>query len=95
MPDVGDCQFFIGKDDETLWVSNPLTLPSKTKSKNIIKILPGPKRVTRGLSNELGVFLTFITLEMIVYIVHYTNLYIEDRKNKVQFSRERDCTFTT
>ncbi|XP_049809237.1 uncharacterized protein LOC126252390 [Schistocerca nitens] len=41
------CHFYIRKDQETLWINNPLALPGKPKCKNIIKVLPGPKRTGR------------------------------------------------
>lgn len=34
-------QFFVGKDQETLWRSEPVAFPGKTKYKNLIKFLSG------------------------------------------------------
>ncbi|CAH1961036.1 unnamed protein product [Acanthoscelides obtectus] len=39
----GDKFFYIGKDEENVWKSTPVSFTSKTRSKNIIKILPGSK----------------------------------------------------
>lgn len=80
-----DFDIFFGKNGETFWISNNLTLPTqKTKSKNLIKIFPGSTRFTRDIKSELDIFFSFIPIEMIDKIVFYTNKFIEKRAVKVQ-----------
>lgn len=100
-----ETNIYLGKDNETFWISNCLALPkSKTKSKNIIKTLPGPTRVARDTPTELDSFLKFITVEMIDKIVEYTNFYIRERLGKIkekyrksgsEFFRDRDFKDTS
>lgn len=52
-------RFFIGKDGETLWANEPVASISKTKSKNIIKIFPGPKELLVNVKQKLNVFHNF------------------------------------
>lgn len=87
--------FFIGKDNCSIWISSPLALPSKTKSKNILKILPGPKFAAKNTSNELETFLKFISIDIIDSIVRYTNIYIENRRQEIEYGRSRDCNSTS
>lgn len=75
----------MGKNGETFWFSNNLALPKqKIKSKNIVKILPGPTRFSREAKNEIDIFLKFFPLEIIDKIVLYTNKFIHKRATKVQ-----------
>lgn len=87
-------RFFIGKDGETLWANEPVANISKTKSKNIIKIFPGPKHNARQCKTEIECFLQIISMDMIEKIVFYTNIYIEWRKNANPNSRDRDFRLT-
>lgn len=75
----------MGKNGETFWFSNNLALPrQKIKSKNILKILPGPTRFSREAKSEIDTFLKFFPLEIIDKIVLYTNKFIDKRAIKVQ-----------
>ncbi|ENN77514.1 hypothetical protein YQE_05993, partial [Dendroctonus ponderosae] len=89
-----DYCFFIGRDNETIWISKPLS-SGKTKAKNIIKILPGPKGSAKNIHKEVDAFSLFITDQMIADIVTNTNIYIEKKKIEVEYSRPRDCRETT
>jgi hypothetical protein len=89
-------RFYLGKDFSTIWANNPQAVPSKTKSKNIIKTFPGPKGPARESSNELESFLNIISLDMIDNIVKYTNIYIaKKRAENIQTSRPRDYSDTS
>ncbi|CAH1973367.1 unnamed protein product [Acanthoscelides obtectus] len=88
----GDEFFYIGKDEENVWKST-VSFTSKTRSKNIIKILPGSKGAAKTVSNHLESFYIFISNEMIDNIVTCTNLYIENKKQN--FARDRDCKITS
>lgn len=90
-----DYQFYIGKDEETIWKSTPVATCNKIKAKNIIKVLPGPKGPAKNVSTELESFFTIITKDMIDHIVACTNLYIENKKANVLYQRERDCKLTS
>lgn len=85
-------KFYIGKDETTLWVSNRSAVEYKPKHR--IKILSGPTPQAKNTRTELDAFLKFMSLEMIESIVNYTNIYIQKKKIKFQFSRERDYKFT-
>lgn len=91
----GDFQFYIGKDEETIWKSSPVCSNHKTKAKNIIKVFPGAKGATKKASNPLESFLTFITTEMIDSIVTCTNIYLENKRSNINYQRDRDCKSTT
>lgn len=74
----------MGKNEETFWFSNNLALPKqKTKSKNIIKVMPGPTRFSKEAKSEIDIFLKFFPLEIIDKIVLYTNKFIDKRAAKV------------
>ena len=77
-----------------IWISEPLS-SHKTKARNIIKILPGPKINVRNTLKELDAFFLFITEEMIDEIVTNTNRYIENKRNEVNYARIRDCRDTS
>lgn len=89
-----DNRFYIGKDNENIWMSQPVS-STKVKAKNIIKILPGPKSTARYTPKEIDAFNLFITDEMIDSIVENTNIYIEKKRSDVNYSRERDCRSTS
>ncbi|PSN58115.1 hypothetical protein C0J52_01014 [Blattella germanica] len=73
--EISDFRFYIGKDGQTIWISEPLPT-HKTKAKNIIKILPGPKMNAKNTPKELDAFYLFITEDMLDDIVTNTNIYI-------------------
>lgn len=89
-----DYRFFIGRDNETLWRSKPISV-GKTPVKNIIKVLPGPKSNARNIHTEIDAFRLFITDQMIDNIVINSNIYIEKKRHDVNYSRERDCRVTS
>lgn len=69
-----DYRFFVGRDNETIWISKPLS-SGKTKAKNIIKILPAPKGSAKETRKEVDAFSLFITDQRILDIVTNTNIY--------------------
>ncbi|CAH1996673.1 unnamed protein product [Acanthoscelides obtectus] len=85
-----DDQFFIGKDQETIWKSTPLP-SAKTASKNIIKLLPGPRAAAKNTPKEIDASNVFITEDMIEDIVTNTNIYIQKKRSDVEYSRASDC----
>lgn len=86
-------EFYIGKDKVTKWCKSSLSKSSKTKKKNIVKILPGPRRVVRDSVSPADVFLKLIDVNMIDEILLHTNSKIE--KLRTRYSRPRDCTDLT
>ena len=92
--EISDFRFYIGKDGQTIWISEPLPT-HKTKAKNIIKILPGPKMNAKNTPKELDAFYLFITEDMLDDIVTNTNIYIENKRVEVSYSRNRDCRDTS
>ena len=93
--DEEDISFYIGKNVETVWCSKPVQCSAKTRAKNIVKVLPGPKANCREISSELETFLKFLTPKMIDEIVECTNSYITKKRDDVNYSRERDCLNTS
>ncbi|XP_071052964.1 piggyBac transposable element-derived protein 4-like [Onthophagus taurus] len=94
---TSDFEVFLpqGKNSDTFWLSSPTTLQSKSKSKNIVNILPGPTRNAKDVSTEMDVFLKLFDLNMIDRIVEHTNVYIDKKRESQGFQRERDCRITT
>lgn len=84
-----------GKKCEEFWLSSPLALPSKTKARNIIKVLPGPKRVARDAKSEIDCFLKLFSIPIIDKIVQYSNIFIEKRLSSGRFSRPREYGTTS
>ncbi|XP_050303870.1 uncharacterized protein LOC126741492 [Anthonomus grandis grandis] len=65
---------YVGKDKTTIWYkSYPMCKSTKPKSKNIIKILPGPKQCARDITDEMSAFSKIVDDEMIEHIIQYTN----------------------
>lgn len=92
---VSDFEVYFGKNGETFWFSNSLALPTrKTKSKNIIKTLPGPTRIAKSAKTEMDAFLNFFSFEMIDKVAEYTNLYIERKRSVGKYARDRDYKIT-
>jgi len=60
--------------------NKPLLRTSKTKSKNILKTLPCPKRLAKNCITRLECFLVIIFSEIIDDIIKYTNIFIARRK---------------
>nr|CAH7721808.1 unnamed protein product [Callosobruchus chinensis] len=91
--EMGELEFYIGKYDENVWVNKTAATVSKTKSKNIIKSLPGPKGQARLCKTPLECFLQIISTEMVDKIVEYTNIYINNKR--LDRVRVRDYRETT
>lgn len=72
--------FYIAKDDDNIWRNSPVCMYSKTKSKNIIRVVPSSKGARKNISDQPESFFTFITKNMIDNIVASTNIYIDDKK---------------
>jgi len=70
--ETANLKFYIGKNNETIWASNNIALPSKTKSKNIIKTLPGPRGQARHCKTCLECFSQIFFPELIENIGKYT-----------------------
>ena len=85
----------MAKDEQTIWRRTPVAISNRTKTKNITRIVPGPKGPAKHVTTQLESFFIFITECMIDNIVLYTNLYIENKKANVLYRRERDCKLTT
>ncbi|KAL3269353.1 hypothetical protein HHI36_008425 [Cryptolaemus montrouzieri] len=83
-----DNRFYIGKDKDTLWMSQPPNLPAKKriKSKNIVKIFSGPKRDAKNTASEMNACLLFIIPQIIDTSVSCTNKYIDKKHNDVNYS---------
>ncbi|CAH2005995.1 unnamed protein product [Acanthoscelides obtectus] len=85
---------YIGKDKKTIWYKNyPMSKSSKSKIKNIIKILPGPKQCARDITDETSAFSKIFDDEMIEHIIHCTNLEIS--RVRENYDRERDAKDVT
>lgn len=83
-----DFDVFLGKNNETIWLSDPLAFHStKTKSKNILKILPGPNSNSKGVTSELELFFKYFPVELTDKIVYFTNLYIGDRRESAKHKK--------
>lgn len=87
-------KFYTGKDGETIWANNTVAIPSKTKSANIIKTLPGHKRQARQCKSRLECFSQILTPETVENIVHCTNIYIQKKKTEREtLAAEKDKHF--
>lgn len=69
----------------------PVEKSSKTRAKNVIKILPRSTRIRRNAKTELESFLKFIKFNMIDEIVRYINIYIEKKRSDIQYTWARAC----
>uniref|UniRef100_A0A146KVM3 PiggyBac transposable element-derived protein 4 n=2 Tax=Lygus hesperus TaxID=30085 RepID=A0A146KVM3_LYGHE len=91
-----DFSFFIGKDNETIWMSKPpVQAASRVPAKNIIDIFPGPTEICRVTQKPIDAFLKFIDTDIIDTIVDCTNAFIASKRKEVDYSRCRDCNDTT
>jgi len=89
-----DSTFYIGKDKITKWQQKEFT-SSKIRQHNIINVVSGPKECARNIVSEIDAFLKIIDLDMIDEIVTCTNMYISNIRQRVQYSRSRDCLDTS
>ena len=86
--------YYVCKDKVTKWYKNPCVSKfAKTPSRNLLKVLPGPKNNARHIEDELQAFLLLITDEMIEEIVGCTNMCITAVQSN--YDRERDAKITT
>lgn len=58
-------------------------------------LFQGPKDCARNISCPMDAFIKIIDLEMTDEIVKYTNIYISNLRQRVQYSRPRDCLETS
>lgn len=72
-------EYFRGRNKQTLWKKSPYQ-STKSKSKNIVKMFPGPKAPARNIVEEVVAFNKIIDTKMIGEIVRCTNLYIQYKK---------------
>ncbi|XP_047103446.1 piggyBac transposable element-derived protein 4-like [Schistocerca piceifrons] len=87
MPHDG-CHFYVGKDQETLWINNALALTGKPKREYN---QPGPKCNGREAKTETESFLKLFDSEIIDYVIANTNKYINNKRSSVNYSRARVC----
>ncbi|KAK9739538.1 Transposase IS4 [Popillia japonica] len=87
-------EYFRGRNKQTLW-SKSSYQSTKTKSKNIVKMFPGPKAAAKNIVDEIVAFNKIIDTKMIDEIVRCTNLYIQYKKGDVQYSRNKDAKDTS
>lgn len=89
-----DNDYFIAKDRKTKWYKKSLLSKfTKTPSKNIVKIFPGPRVCARDVTTELSAFEKLFTNEIIENIVECTNLQIA--KMRLNYERPRRAKDTT
>lgn len=80
--EIREC--FVGKDKTTTWYKTEYSKHSKSKQKNIVKILPGPTRHARNTVDEVSTFLKIIDLYIIDEIVLRTNAYIDKKRDAME-----------
>nr|XP_022900752.1 piggyBac transposable element-derived protein 4-like [Onthophagus taurus] len=84
--------YFYGKNKITRWNKN-CPVNSRTRSHNIVKIrVPGPQSSAKNCKTQLETLRCFLDEEIITLIVKYTNIYINEVKDK--YSRARDAKLT-
>nr|XP_022905293.1 uncharacterized protein LOC111417296 [Onthophagus taurus] len=74
--EVENNHLFMGKDGKTKWNSFPKPT-SRTRAKNIVLHLPGPKRAAKSVVKPQDTFSLFFDGDMVDKIVKYTNIKIE------------------
>lgn len=89
-----DNDYLLGKDRKTKWHKQSLMRKfSKTPSKNIVKLFPGPRVCARDVTTELSAFEKLFTSDIIENIVECTNLHIA--KIRLNYERPRRAKDTT
>lgn len=83
---------FVGKDKVTVWKKHVPNKCVKTKPSNIIKQLPGVKRIAKDLKREIDIWKYFFSKQVLNLIVHYTNQHIQSFR--ANYQRERDAKDT-
>lgn len=82
-------RYVIGRDQETVWKKNPCVAPNvRTRSVNLVSVLPGPIRAARRAKTPLECFELMLDNTIFDKIVTYTNTYID--MVSANFVRERD-----
>lgn len=84
--------YFTGKDNETKWGKHQPPTNVRTRAENLVKHLPGPKRVVKDLKTPLLIWKYFFNDEMLSMIVEYTNQRIQSSREN--YGRERDARET-
>lgn len=80
---------FVGRDGETVWKSVPIVATTaRARPTNIIRRLPGPKNAAKNAKTPLECFELMIDDELLEIIVTCTNVYIENKVDRL--SRQRD-----
>lgn len=87
-------RFYIGKNQETLWMNQPPLQAVRVRSRNIVpaRHAPGVKPAGKHALTPVQSWSLYFTDEILQQIVEYTNIKI--RQLQPQFSRERDAKET-
>jgi len=75
--------YYTGKDKVSKWRKTESTKHSKTKKHNIIKNSSGLTSRSKNIESEIDSFMKIIDLDMVDKIVKYTNIYINDKKQRI------------
>jgi len=87
-------RFYVGRDKTTKWRKTSIAArTAKTMACNIIKILPGPKKLSRVIDSEVDAFLQIFSVDIFEEILRCTNVYIDSIKEK--FQRDRDAKYVS
>lgn len=87
-------RFYVGHDKTTKWRKTSIVArTAKTMACNIIKILPGPKKLSRVIDSEVDAFLQIFSVDIFEEILRCTNVYIDSIKEK--FQRDRDAKYVS
>lgn len=69
------------------WSTNPRDPRTRTSSRNVIHIVPGPSGLAKEVSAPKELFQLFVTEEMIDAVVQFTNADIDIKNNKYKHSK--------
>ncbi|CAG4955177.1 unnamed protein product [Parnassius apollo] len=69
------------------WSTNPRDPRTRTSSRNVIHVVPGPSGLAKEVSEPKELFQLFVTEEMIDAIVQFTNADIDIKSNKYKLSK--------
>ncbi|CAG4938070.1 unnamed protein product [Parnassius apollo] len=69
------------------WSTNPRDPRTRTSSRNVIHIVPGPSGLAKEVSEPRELFQLFVTEEMIDAFVQFTNADIDIKNNKYKLSK--------
>lgn len=90
--DSNENDYFLGRDNVTMWNKQKPRSNVRVSAKNIITKLPGNTCVSKGVTSPLEAWNLLISPELIRNLVKCTNIFIESVKER--FSRERDAKQT-